>query len=246
MAFDEATIKGILENAETADGDKLKLILSEHEADVRGLVENRDALKGEKKEIEDKFKSAEKKIEEHAAKVAELEGELKKNDPEARQKYFDNQLASIKGEYEAKIKESEDRRSFFERSHFDHLREKEIEEALKGIPIEERYKPGFVSLVLARNAFEPVDVNNDGNIIFLDKKTRKELKEVLHAFSVTDEGRAYCRVTSSGGGAPGSSSTRTKNVNPWAKDTFNLTEQGRIFKENPALAAQFKAEAGVT
>ncbi|CEI72936.1 phage scaffolding protein [Romboutsia hominis] len=29
-------------------------------------------------------------------------------------------------------------------------------------------------------------------------------------------------------------------VNPWSKETFNLTEQARILKENPALAEQLK------
>jgi len=32
--------------------------------------------------------------------------------------------------------------------------------------------------------------------------------------------------------------------NPWKKETFNLTEQGRITKSNPALAAKLKAQAG--
>jgi hypothetical protein len=244
MAFDEGTIKGILENAETTAEDKAKLLLSEHEADKRGLVDNRNEIKTEKEKIEARYKEAEKKIEGYAARIAEVEGELKKNDPEARQKYFDNQVASIRNEYDAKIKESEDRRSFFEKSHFDHLREKAVEEALKDIPVEERYRSGFVSLVMARNMFEPVDVNNNGNIKFLDKNN-KELKDVFHAFSVTDEGRGYLRATSSGGGAPGSGSVRSKAVNPWAKDTFNLTEQGKVVKENQALAAQLKAEAGV-
>jgi DNA repair exonuclease SbcCD ATPase subunit len=251
MAFDKETIKGILENAETTGEDKLKLIFSEHEADVRGLVDNRDKIKSEKEELEKQIKDAGKKIDDHAAKFAEaenrakqLEEELKKQDPEARQKYFDNQIASIKNEYDSKLKESEEKRSFYEKSHFDHLREKAIAEALTDIPVDDRFKAGFVSLVLTRNAFEPVDVNNDGNIKFLDKN-KKELRDVFHAISITDEGRNYLRPTSSGGGAPGSHVVRPKNSNPWSKDTLNLTEQGRIFKENPALAAQLKSEAGV-
>lgn len=32
-------------------------------------------------------------------------------------------------------------------------------------------------------------------------------------------------------------------INPWKKETFNLTEQGRITKENPELARQLQAEA---
>lgn len=34
--------------------------------------------------------------------------------------------------------------------------------------------------------------------------------------------------------------------NPFAKDTFNLTEQGRLLKENPAQAKELAAAAGVT
>ena len=34
--------------------------------------------------------------------------------------------------------------------------------------------------------------------------------------------------------------------NPFAKDTFNLTEQGRLLKENPAQAKEMAALAGVT
>lgn len=33
-------------------------------------------------------------------------------------------------------------------------------------------------------------------------------------------------------------------TNPWKKETFNLTEQGRIFKANPSLAERLKTEAG--
>lgn len=35
------------------------------------------------------------------------------------------------------------------------------------------------------------------------------------------------------------------NVNPWKKETFNLTAQGQIFKTNPDLAKRYMAEAGV-
>ncbi|MGG1554991.1 phage scaffolding protein [Paenibacillus ferrarius] len=33
-------------------------------------------------------------------------------------------------------------------------------------------------------------------------------------------------------------------VNPWKKDTFNLTEQGRLLREKPDLAKQLQAAAG--
>lgn len=48
-----------------------------------------------------------------------------------------------------------------------------------------------------------------------------------------------------GGGAPtsGKSGAQISN-NPFKKDTLNLTEQARIQRENPQLAARLKAEAG--
>jgi len=34
--------------------------------------------------------------------------------------------------------------------------------------------------------------------------------------------------------------------NPFAKETFNLTKQGELFKENPAQARELAAQAGIT
>lgn len=43
---------------------------------------------------------------------------------------------------------------------------------------------------------------------------------------------------------PSGGSTTVKN--PFAKDSFNLTEQGKLLKENPAQARELAAAAGVT
>ncbi|WP_085829385.1 phage scaffolding protein [Clostridium massiliodielmoense] len=36
-----------------------------------------------------------------------------------------------------------------------------------------------------------------------------------------------------------------QSYNPWEKDSFNLTDQGKIFKENPELARQLMQAAGI-
>lgn len=41
----------------------------------------------------------------------------------------------------------------------------------------------------------------------------------------------------------GSGKIATNMTNPWARETLNLTEQGRITTENPTLAAELKAAA---
>lgn len=45
------------------------------------------------------------------------------------------------------------------------------------------------------------------------------------------------------GSSPATGSSGAAVVNPWKKETRNLTEQGRIFKENPVLAEKLKAAA---
>jgi len=57
-----------------------------------------------------------------------------------------------------------------------------------------------------------------------------------HIEAVVAERLKGTYIPPNGGGGAG-----TKN--PWAKDSFNLTAQGKIFTENPALAAQLMASA---
>lgn len=44
------------------------------------------------------------------------------------------------------------------------------------------------------------------------------------------------------GGSGGSGGAGGVTKNPWQKETFNLTEQGKLLKENPELAKQMMAE----
>ena len=48
------------------------------------------------------------------------------------------------------------------------------------------------------------------------------------------------------GGDAGSDGTRKRAPNPFSERTFNLTEQGKLERTNPALAARFRAEAQAT
>lgn len=53
--------------------------------------------------------------------------------------------------------------------------------------------------------------------------------------------------TNSGGGASGNGSGGAGShhgKNPWKKETWNLTEQGRIYRENPTLAKSLRVAAG--
>lgn len=61
----------------------------------------------------------------------------------------------------------------------------------------------------------------------------------------TDFAPAFPTQNGGGGGAPNGGGQGNSGVNPWKADSKNVTEQARINKENPTLAAQYKKAAGV-
>jgi hypothetical protein len=102
------------------------------------------------------------------------------------------------------------------------------------VEFDEEYNP--VVKVYDRDG-QPL-VGRDGNY-FTVKDLVKYLKtQDVFARAFEGEGR-------SGGGTPprnGAGGTSIKN--PWSKEGMNLSEQGRLLKENPALAERLKKEAG--
>lgn len=81
-----------------------------------------------------------------------------------------------------------------------------------------------------------VEVDESGNVI--------GVKEALEALVETKPWlkKAEAKPVGSGTNPPGAGGAEP---NPWKKETFNLTQQAKILRENPALAARLKAEAGV-
>lgn len=73
----------------------------------------------------------------------------------------------------------------------------------------------------------------------------KPLSEFVKAWSQGDEGKQFVAAQGNSGSGASGSGGAAGTVNPWAKDTFNLTQQGKILTENPAQAAAFKSAAGI-
>lgn len=68
------------------------------------------------------------------------------------------------------------------------------------------------------------------------------VSDALQAFVASDEGKHFV-APPSGGGAPGSNGGGGGERNPWSKEHFNLSEQGRILREDPAKAERLKQQA---
>jgi len=81
-------------------------------------------------------------------------------------------------------------------------------------------------------------VKLDGEqLLGLDEQLKELQKSDAYLFGDSTPGKV-----GSGTNPPGAGNAE---VNPWKKETFNLTLQGQILREDPAKATRMKAEAGV-
>lgn len=88
------------------------------------------------------------------------------------------------------------------------------------------YKQGGIDKFTFDKEWNPVGIDD----------VVKPLKESSPHLFKTEPGADY---KPAGGGTPPSN-------NPFAKDSFNLTEQGKLLRENPAQAKALASAAGVT
>jgi hypothetical protein len=245
MAFEAEKIKGIIENAESSTDDKLKLITSEHEADKRALVQNRDSILGEKDELQKKLKEAEVKAAETAERITQLEEEVKKNSPEDIRKVYDAKIEAETKKRDTEIEKLKVEIAGLEESHHQRLFADEITNGVKDISfVNDAYKKSFINNIRSEHVFEHKVI--DGKDVFINKDG-KTFADVAQEYKLSAEGQNFIANGNTGGGASGSQ-TRTSATtaeNPFVKETLNLDEQGRLLREQPALAATLKAQAGV-
>ena len=71
------------------------------------------------------------------------------------------------------------------------------------------------------------------------------MAEFVTGWKASDTGRVYLAapVSSGGGAPPAAPSAQAAQPNPWARESFNLTEQGRLLREDPDLATRLQKKA---
>lgn len=92
---------------------------------------------------------------------------------------------------------------------------------------------------------EKIEISVDG-----DKRVAKIgdklLGDHVKAWAASDEGKAFVAAPANGGGGANGGNGKGGAVNPWAKESYNLTEQGQLYQTNPTQARAMAAEHGVT
>ena len=218
--------------------DKVKSIIAEHEADTRGLLAKRDELLGSEKKLKEKISAYETAKGEYETKISGLEEELKKASSEDHKKYYETQLADLKKSNEEALLKVSTERDYYKNEHLKSLRDKAIEEGVKDLHFIDGLKDGFIARVLSLNEFHAEEIEGEG-IKFLDKG-KHTIEDAIHAFAMTQEGKAYIANPSTGGGARGSSSVNGGTGNK----TMSRSAFDEMQKSDPQKAMEFFRQGG--
>lgn len=94
-----------------------------------------------------------------------------------------------------------------------------------------------IDMARAKIKLDNIKVDENGGITGLDAQLEGLKKDKAWLFE--DAATTKPSYTPTGGSG-------AVMRNPWKKETFNLTEQGKIFREDPAQAKEMMAAAGIT
>lgn len=215
-----------------------------------GLTKERDAHKATKALV-DQY-AALGPIEELHSKldrIAELEAAAAgKLDDEAINKLVEGRLRTKLspierelGNTKAKLQQSEEKIAQYEARE----RQRTIHDSLRAAALKSKVNEHALEdvLLLAERVFE---LDDSGNVVVKDSVgfTPGISPEVW--LTEIQPKRPHWWPPSQGGGGKGGNGGGGGGSNPWAKDTWNLTEQGRLFRENPERARALAKQAGRT
>jgi len=182
------------------EDDAVKLVEESVKAANLGLVQKRDELLANEVKLKEKIAALETGTAESAKKVAELEDQVKKANPEAHKTYYEGLAKELETKHAAEISVVEAERDKFRDSHYARVRDDAINSALKDVQFVEGLRDGFISLAMTRNQFKANEI--DGKTVFTNQDN-KTIEAVLHELKLSNEGKAYIKNQNQGGGTPG-------------------------------------------
>lgn len=246
------------------DEDKRKQVLDALKEDRAGLERNKQQILDEKKQSDQKLKELE-------GSLTSLQAAFGDRTPEDVKAMMDrlegDEMARLaaEGKTEELVKKHKekweaDQKSKLQalQSQLDEMNEtnQKLSEQLTSELVDNRAlqaasKVGAIPesmdvvKMLAKSAWkledgEPVLRDKNGEIV-TGKSGAMSFEE--WADGPLREAHPYLFPQPKGGGAQGNNGSGSSGKNPWAKDSFNLTEQGRITREDPAKAERLQKEA---
>lgn len=232
----DARTNGLVKNKEKllTQISKLKKHQAPEDLDVeayQAYLEEKDKMDAEKAKLEEEQLAA-------AGQWDRLKGDMIST--------YESQIGELKSDFESKV------------STLQNALDKELIEnvAIKAIDKEQgnaalllpHIKPHLKTVQGEDGNFSTQVVDTNGEMR-LDPKTGEafDVKSLVNEFKANETFAGAFPVQNSGSGLPAGQANKSfkGQVNPFKADTKNLTEQGRLRRENPQLAEQMAAAAGV-
>lgn len=180
-------------------------------------------------------KAAKARVREFEAAEAERKAEIAKREEEEAIKAgnFEKLLAAEK----QRVSEKEGEGLLWKSKYFDREMNLGLTSALDEINVKPELRKAALALLKTT-----ANIDDDGRITLGEKP----LADAISAWSKSDEGKAFIANGSTGGGANGGGNRPGGgDKNPWASDSFNLTEQGRMYRADPGKAREMAAAHGI-
>ena len=216
-------------------------------------------MKREKKVVQDKLAALEAKVTglpddfdpaKYADTVAELEA--LKADPN-RDKDTEAKLQKERERYEQRLRDAEAKRVADLKAKDTEINERDTlihETLVDGGLTEALVKHGVAkefmgaTRALLRGAVK-VQKGEDGkrHAVVTTDLGDVDIDHFVENWSKSDDGKPFI-VQAKGSGSHGSGNGRGSEINPWVKESFNLTEQGRLIKSDKEKARRFMKSAG--
>ena len=149
-------------------------------------------------------------------------------------KEANKQIENFKSMDIDKIKQAaDDWKSKFDESEQEH--KKQIEKFIKETAIKTAIadKAQDIDIVAKLFDMDKITVDEDGKVSGVDEQLTAMQESKKFLFKTNEVQVDYTPR-----------SGKIKSINPFAKDTFNLTEQGQLLKDDPEKAKALAAEAG--
>lgn len=149
-------------------------------------------------------------------------------------KEANKQIENFKNMDIDKIKQAaDDWKSKFDKSEQEHQRQ--LEELIKETAIKTAIADKAQDIDIVAKLFDTdkITVDETGRVSGVDEQLTAMQESKKFLFKTNEVQVDYTPR-----------SGKTKSINPFAKDTFNLTEQGKLLKDDPEKAKALAAEAG--
>lgn len=254
MAIEKNTLINFLNGEGEAEAKAealLEMFTKDFEEEKTRILLNKEDIKKEKTDEINKRHAVEDERNKLQEQLKSLQEQLKANSPEQIQQVYEKQLADAKQifdkdllEIKTKLEVSEKQVASLNQEKFKLSCMEDFNKALSGKNVDPNGIADLSLLVMGPDCCKFTKRSlGEGQDVTVDSEGRT-IKAAVDAFLDTNMGKRFVVVNTSGGGAEGGSkSVPSTTYNPWKKETFNLTKQAELIRDDPALAAALKAQA---